>query len=177
MQIVTAITTTSGKNELLTAIDEAVSGLLVLMSQLDNSRVNIVPYKDSWTAGMLFRHVSKSINAMSAAMGKDGRPAQRDPGEKIPTLKETFLDLSTKMKSPDFIVPEDVPYEKEASIAALKNSFLQLKESSVYASLPDLVTGLPLGDITKLEILHFVLYHTLRHTQQMKKICDALKNK
>ena len=43
------------------------------------------------------------------------------------------------------------------------------------ANLTDMVDNLPLGAITKLEILHFVLYHTQRHLHQMKKICDALK--
>jgi hypothetical protein len=175
MKITTAISKTSGKNEILAAIDEALSRMQELMSELDNSRVNRVPYKDSWTAGMLFRHVSKSIHAMSEAMCRNGKPAERDPGEKILKLREAFLDLSGKMKSPDFIVPEDGPYEKQASIEASKNSFVQFRESSVNADLSVLVTGLPLGDITKLEILHFVLYHTLRHTQQMKHICDALK--
>jgi DinB superfamily len=148
-----------------------------LMSRLEKNDVNAVPYKDSWTAGMLFRHVSKSLNAMSGAMRSDARPAERDPGEKIPELKKTFLDFSTKMKSPDFIVPEDGPYEKQAVTAALNESFLLLKASSVNANLSDLVTGLPLGDITKLEILHFVLYHTQRHLHQMKKICNALRHK
>jgi len=164
---------TSNKIEILAAIDVAISGMLEMMSRLGNDEVNIVPYKDSWTAGMLFRHVSKSLNAMSKALRTDARPAERDAGAKIPELKKTFLDFSTKMKSPDFIVPEDGPYEKQAILEELKNSLMQLKESSANANLTDLVEGLPLGDITKLEIIHFVLYHTQRHEHQMKKIGDA----
>lgn len=171
------VTETSNKNEILVAINEAASGMLEMMSRLDNNEVNTVPYKGSWTAGMLFRHVSKSLNAMSGAMRSDARPAQRGAGEKIPVLKETFLDFSTKLKSPDFIMPEDGPYQKQAIFEELDNAFQQLKESSVNANLSDLVEGLPLGDITKLEVLHFVLYHTQRHKHQMKKICNALKNK
>jgi hypothetical protein len=171
------LTGTSGKSEILVAISEAISGMSEMMSRLDKSEVNSVPYKGSWTAGMLFRHVSKSLNAMSGAMRKEGRPVERDAGEKIPVLRETFLDFSTKLKSPDFIVPEDGPYEKKAISDELNNSLMQFKESSVDANLSDLVEGLPLGDITKLEILHFVLYHTQRHKFQMKRICDAIKDK
>ena len=145
-----------------------------MMSRLDNKEVNTVPYKDSWTPGMLFRHVSKSLNGMSKAIRTGARPARRDAGEKIPELKQTFLDFSTKLKSPDFIVPEEGPYEKQAILEELNNSLMQFKGSSVNANLSDLVEGLPLGDITKLEILHFVLYHTQRHAYQMKKICDSL---
>lgn len=166
------ITATSGKNEILVATDEAVSGMVEMMSRLDNNEVNTVPYKDSWTAGMLFRHVSKSLHGMSRAMRTDARPAVRGAGEKIPILKETFLDFSTKLKSPDFIVPEGGPYQKQAIMEELNNAFQQFKEISANANPSDLVEGLPLGDITKLEILHFVLYHTQRHRHQMKKIYE-----
>jgi DinB superfamily len=168
------VTETTDKNELLASTDKAISEMLDLMSPMDNEEVNTVPYKDSWTAAMLFRHVSKSLIAMSGVMRMDAKPAQRDPGEKIPELKKAFLDFSVKMKSPDFIVPENGPYEKQSIFKELKNSLSQLKESAVHANLPDLVEGLPLGPITKLEILHFVMYHSQRHLHQMKKICKAL---
>jgi hypothetical protein len=167
---------TVDKNKLLTAIREPLSKLLDLMSSLNENKVNIVPYKDSWTAAMLFRHVTKSINSMADAMGREAKPAARDADEKIPELKKTFLDFSIKMKSPDFIVPEDGPYEKQPITEELSNSFEILKERTINANLTDIVDGLPIGQITKLEILHFVLYHTQRHVHQMKKICDALKN-
>jgi hypothetical protein len=169
------ITDASDKNELLIAIEDALSQLLGLMSSLDEGKINIVPYKDSWTAGQLFRHVTKSNNGMSKAMRMESKPAERDAGEKIPELRKTFLDFSHKMKSPEFIVPEEGPYEKQASIEALNKSFEKLKESTNNATLTDMADNLPLGAITKLEVLHFVLYHTQRHLHQMNKICDALK--
>ncbi len=49
------ITETSGKNELLTAIEEEISQLLDLISSLDENKINTVPYEDSWTAGQLSR--------------------------------------------------------------------------------------------------------------------------
>lgn len=171
------ITETSDKNELFTAIDEAVFQLLALMSALDENKINTVPYKDSWTAGQLLRHVTKSTNGMAKAMRTESKPPKRDPGEKIAQLKKAFLDFSNKMKSPDFIVPEEGPYEKQAAIEELNKSFEQFKENTNKANLNDMVDGLPLGAITKLEILHFVLYHTQRHLHQMRSICDALNNK
>jgi hypothetical protein len=170
-------TGTTDKSELFIAIDVAVSELSGLVSSLDENKINVVPYKDSWTAGQLIRHVTKSTNGMTKAMSKESKPATRNPGEKIPELKKAFLDLSNKMKSPDFIVPEEGPYEKQAAIGELNKSFEQFKESTNKVNLNDIVKGLPLGEITKLEILHFVLYHTQRHLHQMKKICDAVKMK
>ena len=152
-----------------------MSQLRDIFSSLDKNSINIIPYKDSWTTAQLLRHVTKSTNGMTKALDTKSKPAERDAGEKIPGLKNAFLDFSSKMKSPDFIVPEEGPYEKQAVIEELNKSFECLKESANNANLTDIVKGLPLGDITKLEILHFVLYHTKRHLHQLKKICDALK--
>ncbi len=163
------------KNQLFIGIDAAVTELVKLLSPIDKDQINSIPYKDSWTPGQLLRHVTKSTNGMTKAMLMESKPAQRDSGEKIPQLKKAFLNFTNKMKSPDFIIPEDVLYEKQACINELNISFEQFKNSTNNANLNDIVEGLPLGEITKLEIIHFVLYHTQRHLHQMKKICDALK--
>jgi len=170
------ITETSDKSELLNAIEEEFSQLRSLLSSLDENKINSVPYKDSWTAAQLLRHVTKSTDGIAKAMLMNSKPAGRDAGERIPQLKKVFLDFSSKLKSPDFIVPEPGPYEKQAAVKGLDQSFDSFKENTGKADLTDLVEGLPLGPITKLEMLHFVVYHTQRHLHQMKKICDALKN-
>lgn len=171
------ISETSNKSDLFTAIDEAVAELVNLMSYLDEKQINSIPYEDSWTAGQLLRHVTKSTNGMAKAMLVESKPAVRDPGENILQLKKVFLDFSSKMRSPDFILPEEGPYEKQGVINEINKSFQQFKEATNKANLNDVVQGLPLGEITKLEILHFVLYHTQRHLHQMKKIYDTLKMK
>jgi DinB superfamily len=168
------ITETSTKEEILSAIGEAVSDMGGLMQSLDETQVNTVPFEGSWTACQLFNHVTKSINGMPGAMLKEAPPAERYPGEKIAEFKKTFLDFSTKMKAPDVVVPDDGPFQKQASLEGLKQSFEKMKEPTMKANLNELLTRLPMGDVTKLELLHFVLYHTQRHLQQMKKITGAL---
>ena len=107
----------------------------------------------------------------------EAKPAERYPGEKIAGLKKAFLNFSTKMKAPEFVVPEAGPYEKQAAMDELNNSLKVLKEDSGKANLNELVEGLPLGPTTKLELLHFCLYHTQRHLHQMEKIAEALNDK
>jgi len=170
-------TETFDTNEIISATSNAVSQITDLMSAVDEDKVNTIPYEGSWTAPQLLRHVTKSINGMAKAMHMDAKPAERNPGERIEELKKIFLDFSKKLTQPDFIVPEERIYEKQSSIEELNKSFNQFKEIAGSANLNDLVEGLPLGPITKLEIIHFVLYHTQRHLHQMKKICAALKNK
>lgn len=167
-------TQTPDKKELLASIDEVVTELQGLMASLDKDEINNIPYEDSWTAAQLFRHVAKSTAGIGKAMTMDGKTAERDPGEKIAGFKKTFLDFSHKMKSPDFIVPEKGPYEKEAIMKELSEAFEQLKEGTTKANLSTIVEGLPFGPVTKLEMLHFAWYHTQRHLHQMRKICDDL---
>ena len=121
----------STKNELLKAIDHVASELLGLMSPLNKNKVNIVPYKGSWTEGQLFRHVSKSTDSMSEAIHMKAKSAIRQPGERIPELKKMFLDFSSKMKSPDFIVPEEGPYEKQSIVEELSQSFETLGKHTI----------------------------------------------
>jgi hypothetical protein len=163
------------KDELLSSIDEAVSQLADLLSFLDDTEINTIPYKDSWTAGQLLRHVTKSITGMAKAMLAESKPAGRGSSEKVHQLKKTFLDFLHKMKSPEFIIPEEEIYKKQTSIEELNLSLKKLKENVNNTNLNDLVEGLPLGPTTKLELLHFVLYHTERHLHQMRKICAAVK--
>lgn len=170
-------TETSATSEILTATGDAIAQLTELMSAVDEEKVNTIPYEGSWTAPQLLRHVTKSINGMTRAMQTDAKPANRDPSERIDQLKSIFLDFSKKLTQPEFIVPEDRVYEKQPAIEELNKSFNRFKESAVSVNSHELVEGLPLGPITKLEIIHFVLYHTQRHLHQMKKICNALRNK
>ncbi|HSU27917.1 MAG TPA: DinB family protein [Chitinophagaceae bacterium] len=171
------ITETSDKTEIFASIEETLAAFVELILSVDESKFNTVPFTDSWTAGQLVWHVTGSTTAMGKAMSTNSKPADRDSAQRIPQLKKIFLDFSTKMKSPEFIVPGPGPYDKQMSIDKLEQSFNELKENASHANLTELVEGLPLGPITKLEILHFALYHTQRHSQQLKKIADSLAAK
>lgn len=165
----------SEKTEVLNAIENVISEINGLLSSLDENKINKVPYKDSWTAGQVSRHVSKSINGMAKTMRIEAKPAERRVDEKIPMLKNVFLDFSKKLVSPSFIVPEESLYEIGAARTELNNAFEMFKESTLSANLSELPENLPLGAITKLELLHFVMFHTQRHLHQLTLICEALK--
>ena len=164
-------TETLDKNDILNATGEAVTQLVGLMSSVEDNKLNMVPYEGSWTAPQLLRHVTKSISGMAKAMQMDSKPTGKNPGERVEELKAVFLDFSKKMKSPEFIIPEERTYERQPTIDDLNNSFNQFRENASNANENELVEGLPL------EIIHFTLFHTQRHLHQMKKICTALKDK
>ncbi len=170
-------TGTLDSSQVITVTADVIAELTGLMEAVNEDKVNTIPYEGSWTAPQLLRHVTKSINGLTKALEMDARPAERDPGERIEEFKKVLLDFSIKLMQPEFIVPEEMIYGKRASIEELNQSFSRFKETAGMANPTELVEGLPLGPVTKGEIIHFVLYHTQRHLHQMKKIAEALKSK
>jgi len=169
------ITEESGQQDILTAIDVIAMQMAGLILPLDDKQLNAVPYPKSWTAGQLLQHITKSVTAIATALHKDASPAERDPKLRIIELKQVFLDITHTMESPDFIVPEKKNFEKQSNIKELNRSLSKLKESVETTDIYSLVTSLPVGPVTKIELLHFVLYHMQRHLIQMKKITLALQ--
>jgi hypothetical protein len=155
-------------------VDKTGYELCQLLASLSEEQFNKVPFANSWTAAQLAVHVTKSNNGISQGMAMKGKPALRRPAERVAELKKIFLNFEHKFKSPDFIVPAPGLYEKNATGAALKRSLDQLKEKSRNADLSEEITFAVLGEITKLELLYFVLYHTQRHIHQLRNIIQHL---
>ena len=169
-------TGTLDTKEFFASLDDTSSELFQLVSSGDSTTINTVPFKDSWTVAQLASHVTKSNKAIAQALNMEGKQAERNPGERVPELKKMFLDFSTRFNSPEFIRPKQDSYQKEALIAELKKSNEQLKELRSKINLSEIISLAAFGEITKVELLHFVLYHTQRHVHQLKNILRALKN-
>jgi uncharacterized protein YndB with AHSA1/START domain len=168
------VTVQSGKEEIIPAVMVVAMQVVGLARGLDEEAWNRVPYKGSWTPAQLVRHLLKSVSGIGPLIEKPGKPADRDPGERILGLKQNFLDITKTMHSPEFIVPENEHYNKEALIKEFEAALAPLTKLKGLNG-AEIITGLPLGEVTKLEILHFILYHFQRHLIQMKRITEALK--
>ena len=174
-------TATLHTKEFFESLDEVSSELVHLISSADSVTINIVPLdtyqvKNSWTAAQLISHVSKSNNAIRQALNMEGKTAERDPGERVPELKKMFLDFTVKFNSPEFIRPGLHDYEKNTLISDLKKSIEQLKELRSKVNLCEIISLPAFGEITKFELLHFVVYHTQRHIHQLKNIFHIINN-
>ncbi len=158
-------------NVLSTEIRKTCAEFLELISSLTETQINTIPFAKSWTAAQVATHVTKSNFGIAQALQMEGKPAQRSSDMRIKELSDTFLDFSIKMQSPAFIVPEDVQYKKEAVLSLLQKSNEQLS-NQINTANPEEMINLPaaFGEITKLELVHFVLYHTQRHLRQLKNI-------
>src|SRR5436190_9389878 len=167
------VTLQSGGTEVIPAILVVAMQVVGLARLLDEEKWNTVPYRGSWTPAQLVRHLLKSVSGIGPLIEKPAAPAERDPRERILSLKQNFLDITKRMESPEFIIPEKMHYNKEALVKEFEATLAPLTRMKTVNG-NELITGLPLGPVTKLEIIHFIFYHFQRHLIQMKRITEAL---
>lgn len=161
--------------ELFASLDEIWAQLVQMISSPNDATINAVPYKESWTAAQLVTHVTKSNKAIAQGLNMEGKPAGRNPEEGVPNLKKIFLDFNTRFQSPEFIVPENKYYNKDEVIKMLLDSIGKLKDVRNKVNLTEIINLPVFGEVTKLELLHFVLFHTQRHIHQLSGIMKVLK--
>ncbi|QEC66510.1 DinB family protein [Panacibacter ginsenosidivorans] len=151
--------------------------LLKVIQEFDEEQINEIPHEGSWSAAQVIVHITKSNNGIAKAMKLDGEKITRDTDARVQELKNTFLDYTIKFKSPEFILPAAGPYEKAKVFSELERSIEQLRQTSKSANLSEAIRHPAFGEITKLELLYFVLFHTQRHTRQLKNIFSELNSK
>jgi len=160
---------------LFAVFDSNTNELFRLLTSFSEDEINTIPFINSWTAAQIAEHITRSNVTIIQSLQVNGEPSARQPDERVQELKDTFLDFSIQLKSPDFILPTQDIYAKESLIAELERSIRRLREVSLKANFYEALNHPAFGEITKLEIFHFVIYHTQRHIHQLKKIYTELK--
>lgn len=160
-------------NQLEAALGETVQ----LLSSFTEEAINKIPFEGSWTAAQVARHLYKSEEGMDRLLLTATQTVTRQPDENAAELERILLDMENKMVSPGFLVPEDEVYNKTELIKGLlnvKDIMLKAIEAANLRELAPLPDGHPLKGNTKLEIVHFIAYHTKRHNRQIKDIAVKL---
>src|SRR4051794_12655536 len=103
-------------------LEEITNEFLQLVSSFKEQEINTIPFKDSWTAAQIAEHVTKSNASMIQSLDTKGKTSSVNVEEGVQKLKNIFLDFTTKLQSPKFILPTRDIYNKESLITNLKNS-------------------------------------------------------
>lgn len=168
-------TETINTKKLFKQLDEATSALFDLLSSADEKIFYTLPFKNSWTIAQLASHVTKSNKAIAQALNMQGQPAERNAEERVQELKKMFLNYDAKYQSPEFILPSKEIYSKQDVLEKFKNYVEQLKDIRTKTNLAEVISLPAFGEITKFELLNFIVFHTMRHTHQLKHILHSLK--
>lgn len=160
--------------ELFTSLDESTAELLQLLSSFDETEINTIPSRGSWTAAQVAEHVAKSNLGIIKSLDAEGKPVSRAPDERVKDLRSQFLNFAEKLQSPKFILPTKDIYQKERVIGDLKSTIDRLKAKRTIVNLSESIDHFIFGNITRLELLYFALFHTQRHIYQLKNISRIL---
>ncbi len=162
------------REEVIDAVDNVANETLTELRAIGSDKLNLVPFANSWTPAQLSEHLIKSADAIALAMKKPFDKTQRDPKERLSELKAIFLDMSSKLTSPERLQPAPGPFEFEMQMLSFRASYDRMMIAADKSALDTLVTGFPLGPLTKWELLHFTVYHTTRHLHQLREIRKVL---
>ena len=163
--------------ELRRELETTKEELLNSLEAFNPAEINTVPFEGSWSAAQVADHVLKSMSGALLVIKSKVQPTGRNPDEKVEALKKLFLDFSIQMKSPQEILPSMLPLEKDVVINSLKAKMEGLQEAAENTDLSAtcLTFEFPgFGPLTRLEWLKFSVYHTQRHTSQIKNIYAKL---
>jgi len=166
------------KRELLTAFEKTMLELQERLASFDRQMLNTIPFEGSWTVAQVASHVIKSALFVAGPLFGKTHPAERDPCEKIELIKKIFLDFTTKLKSPDLILPSDEAQKKEELINQLKTASGKITVAIETLPLLDICEegALPnIGEFTRIEWIYFIMYHTQRHIHQIENISRILR--
>jgi hypothetical protein len=161
-------------NELLLEFEAATNAFIDKVAALSQSEINTVPFPGSWTAAQVTEHLCKSDEAMIKTLNGAVTPTNRPADAGVPNLQAIFLDFSTKLPSPEFIIPSNETFDKESIINRFKAGREQIGKAIQTLDLTATCHMPIFGEPTRLEIISFVIFHTRRHTNQVKNIAEKL---
>jgi hypothetical protein len=166
----TFLMTTGMERNIMSLYEETVNSLLAAAGAFSRETFNQIPFGGSWTAAQVLVHITKSNLSVAEVLSWQGKPVHRPPDKRVKELGDIFLDFTTRLKSPDFILPEPGVYEKAILAQNLQHSITRIYNEAAGADLSEAVKHPVFGDITRLELLYFVTYHTRRHINQLNNI-------
>jgi uncharacterized damage-inducible protein DinB len=150
-----------------------------LIESFDEDSINKIPSRGGWSAARVAEHIHKSDQGMILLLSGPSRNDERLPDLHAKQIRDLFLDFDTKLNSPDFIIPENKFYHRESLLAVFDADRKKLNEILLHSDLTETCTAFPFpgtGELTRLEILTFILAHTRRHIHQLEKIAQEQGN-
>lgn len=159
-----------------TKLEPTFKELIEILSSLTEEQLNTIPFKGSWTAAQVGDHLLQSYGVAETMNGKVAR-TERPADANVKQIEAIFLDFSTKLQSPEFIIPTNDHINKEKLIKDLSGKAGEILHTvkTQDLTLTCLDFELPgTGTLTRLEWACFVYCHTARHIHQLKKISQAV---
>lgn len=165
------------KTGIIASLDETTKGLLQTIMSFSPTQLNEVPFEGSWTAAQVAEHILKAETGFSNIWQGHTEETKRPVDKNVPVIESIFLDFSTKLKSPDFIIPAEGWHDKEKLYDEIKDNRAKIKQLAESVDLTQTFTEFQLpkmGCLTGVEGATFIICHSKRHIHQMKHIYEKV---
>lgn len=160
------------------AIQQSVDRVVDTLQQFSKATFNQRPSAEEWSAAMVADHLLQLERRINHIIASPASSTEREPGEKLDTIRASLTDTTVRYKAPSFLTPSLEIAGQLSLISELKKEKLRLLSQSQTTTLDELCTDFPhnrLGELTRLEWLWFNVYHTERHLHQLQHILTVLK--
>lgn len=151
--------------------------ILNILASFNEEQFNTQPSYGGWTAGQVAEHLLLSGGVAEAINGHTRPTTDRQPDAHCAMIAGIFLDFSTKLQSPDFILPSGGYHDKTDHIDKTKLVWERIGEGIDALDLSVTCTDFEMptvGHLTRLEWLWFYVWHTQRHLCQLNNIRAAV---
>lgn len=158
-------------------LESALSRTVTILQDYHEDTFNTKPETGGWSGAQTAQHLYLSEKEMAQLLAMPAPSTDRNPEERAAEFKSILLDFDRKMDAPPFLVPVEKQYDKSELIKSLEDRITPILEAVRNNNLnqvPDLGEGHPLNGSTKLEVVHFAAYHTIRHNRQIEKIKEQV---
>jgi len=165
-------------SDIVTDFDASTKRLKEALNRFSEEQFNVVPFDESWTPGQVAEHLSMSEAGIPEVLLGPVKETKRAIYEKEAELGGIFLDFSTKLKAPDFIIPTSEPKEKKELINKLVDNREVVRQLIEELDLSKTCTSFPfpeVGELTRLEWIYFMIVHSKRHVNQLNNIYQCMK--
>lgn len=163
----------------ISELNETTKDLFATFSLFNQEEFNTIPFEGSWTAGQVAEHLYKSESSIVRALKGASADTERDAYQHTGIIRKIFLDYTTKLQSPEFILPSNELKNREEYLEYFKETRKQLETLINTCDLDKTFTDFTfpqLGHLTGWECICFVTCHSKRHIRQMKNIAGRLKH-
>ena len=158
---------------LLAHLKVTFSELEKAVLHFNETTFNQKPAGSNWSPAMVAQHLILAGTDIDKVLLGNTKATDGEADGKVEDIRNILLNLDHKMTSPAFIEPADQSYSVEAQQEKLNNIGM-----SIVNIVPDLDLTLTctdfempfLGYLTRLELISFVMFHTQRHTHQLREM-------
>jgi uncharacterized protein YndB with AHSA1/START domain len=156
---------------------EIKTELLQTFAAFQEQDINRAPSEGSWTAAQVMEHLRIADGGVAKVVYAPAAKTSRRREEKAEILAQIFLNYDARYQAPDETRPAQKAYDKtelEKEISAILDKLITAAKTLDQDELVTVYELPKMGQMTRFEFLLFALYHTQRHTRQLKNIYNTI---